>query len=116
MILPAESWKARAAAKVASTKAKIAPEWRLSEPDLEKATKQRDLTGAFIQQYLTSDELEVIQQDAVFIVTKIKAGEWSAKRVTLAFCKTAAIAYQIVYSSMLLHSFGYNCANSLNTE
>lgn len=96
--MTADSWKAKAAAKTASTRAKIPPEWRLSEADLNKATKQKDLTGTFIEQYLEGEDLEVIRQDTTSIVAKIKAGEWSAKRVTLAFCKTASIAHQIVSS------------------
>jgi amidase len=96
MLVPAESWKAKAASKAASTLAKIPREWRLAEADLERASKQRNLTGPFIEQYLNSEELEVIRQDATLIVNRVKKGEYSAKRVALAFCKTAAIAHQIV--------------------
>jgi amidase len=100
------SWEIRAAAKTASTRAKIAPEWHLSEADLDKAGKQRDLTGPFIQQYLDDKELEIIRQDSTSIVAKIKTGEWSAKQVTLAFCKTAAVAHQIASS---LDHCGIDC-------
>jgi amidase len=89
-------WKARAAAKVASTLSKIPPEWRLSDEELSKAAKQRDITGAFIEQYLDSSELMIIKEEAVTIVEKLKEGTWTAKQVTLAFCKTAAISHQIV--------------------
>lgn len=101
-------WQAKAAAKTASTRAKIAPEWRLSEADLEKVAKQRDLTGPFIQQYLDDDDLDVIQRDTLAIVAKLKTGEWSATRVTRAFCKTAAIAHQIASSLHNRDSLGYN--------
>lgn len=95
MLLQTESWQARAAAKRASILAKIAPEWRLAQPDLDKAARQRNLTGPFIQQYLDSSETEIIRQDAAAIVAKIRNGHYSARRVTLAFCKCAAIAHQI---------------------
>jgi amidase len=68
-------WEARAAAKTASTRAKIAPEWRLSEADLDKARKQRDLTSPFIHQYFDDKSLEIIRQDTTSIVAKIKTGE-----------------------------------------
>lgn len=89
-------WEAKAAAKKASTLDKIPREWRLNEADLENASKQRDLTGPFIQQYLNPDELEIVRQDATALVNKLKKGEYTAKRVTVAFCKAAAIAHQIV--------------------
>lgn len=92
----AEGWKGKAAAKRAATLDKIPLEWRLNQMELDKASKQRDLTGSFIQQYLTQDEMDVTQQDATALVSKIKQGEYTARRVCVAFCKAAAIAHQMV--------------------
>lgn len=89
-------WQAKAAAKRASVLAKIPPEWRLSEADLDRASKQRDLTGAFIEQFLTVEEIAIISQASVSLVAQIREGKYSAVQVTRAFCKTAAIAHQIV--------------------
>lgn len=98
MLIQTESWEARAADKIASTLAKIPPKWRLAQSELDKAARQRNLTGPFIQQYLDSDEIEIICQDATTIISKITNGQYSAKRVTFAFCKCAAIAHQIASS------------------
>ncbi|KAF2263451.1 amidase [Lojkania enalia] len=90
-----ETWKAKAEAKTNATLGKIAPEWRLSSKELEKAAQQRDLTGPFIEQYLEEEELRIIKLDATTLVSKLRKGEFTAKEVTLAFCKTAAVAHQI---------------------
>lgn len=34
--------------------------------------------------------------DATALLEKLKSGEWSAEQVTVAFCKRAAIAHQLV--------------------
>jgi amidase len=96
MLPDSPSWKARAAAKRGDTLNKIRPEWRLSPTDLAEAQKQRDITGPFIQQFLEADEVSIISRDSVAIVQDIKKGHLSAVQVTSAFCKTAAIAHQIV--------------------
>ena len=96
MLLSKDSWQVKAEKKRSGTLAKIAPEWRLSEPELEKALKQRNLTGAFFDQYLETHEISIVRQDATQIVGKVQRGQLSAKEVTLAFCKAAAVAHQIV--------------------
>ncbi len=90
------SWQTKAAAKRADTLAKIPPHWRLSAADLERAAGQRDITGPFIQQFLDHDEVAIVSMDSVPIVNAIQAGRLSASQVVSAFCKTAAIAHQIV--------------------
>lgn len=90
------SWESRAAEKRASTLGKIPPEWRLDHADLERAKKQRDLTGPFIQQYLELDEIAIISRDSVEIADAIRQGMLTAVAVAVAMCKTAAIAHQIV--------------------
>jgi len=90
------SWEAQAAKKRADTLAKIHPEWRLSDRDLESAREQRDLTGPFIQNFLLPDEVSIVSMESVDIVDSIRHGKLTAVQVTTAFCKTAAIAHQIV--------------------
>lgn len=90
------SWETRAAEKRASTFGKIHPEWRLDPIDLERAKKQRDLTGPFIQQYLEPDEIAIISRDSLEIADAVRQGMLTAVAVVAAFCKTAAIAHQIV--------------------
>lgn len=96
MRMRAPSWQAKAAAKRAETLAKIPSQWRLSPADLEKAAAHRDLTGAFIRQFLDKDDVSVVSMDSVPLVNAISAGKLSALSVTTAFCKTAAVAHQIV--------------------
>ncbi len=90
------SWKQLAAAKRADTLSKIPAEWRLKETDLELASKQRDLTGPFIQKFLGPGDIAIITQDASSLAGKLADGSYTAVQVTTAFCKTAAIAQQIV--------------------
>jgi amidase len=91
-----EPWEAKAAAKRASTLAKIPSEWVLQEDDLEKVVKQKDLTGRFIEKYLDEQDIAIIHEGSAALVAKLRRGDWSAVQVTRAFCKTAAIAHQIV--------------------
>lgn len=89
-------WEVRAAEKRASTLAKIPLEWRLSPAELELASKQRDLTGPFMEKFLEPNEISIVNMDSVPIVDAIRSGKLSAVEVTTAFCKTAAVAHQIV--------------------
>lgn len=90
------SWETRAAEKRASTLGKIPPEWRLDPADLERAKKQRDLTGPFIQKYLEPDEIAIISSGSVEIADAVGQGVLTAVAVAAATCKAAAIAHQIV--------------------
>lgn len=96
MRIQRNSWETRAAEKRASTLGKIPPEWRLDPADLGRAKKQRDLTGPFIQQFLEPGEIAIISRDSVEIADAIRKGALTAVAVTTAFCKTAAIAHQLV--------------------
>lgn len=96
MIPPQQSWQDKAAAKVAETKSKIPREWILPDSALEDAKHQRQLSGPFIEKFLDEEELEIIRNDSVPLVAKIMAREYTALQVTRAYCKTAAMAHQIV--------------------
>ncbi|KAK3371238.1 amidase signature domain-containing protein [Lasiosphaeria ovina] len=74
----AVSWEAQAAKKRADTLAKIRPEWRLSDRDLERAREQRDLTGPFIQSLLLPDEVSIVSMESVDIVDSIRYGKLTA--------------------------------------
>jgi amidase len=98
MLVKGTPWEVKSAAKRSSTLAKIPKEWLLDSADLEKASRQRDLAGPFIEQYLSAEEIVMVRQDSVSIVTSLHKGEYSAVQVTRVFCKVAAIAHQIVSS------------------
>lgn len=91
-----QDWQSKAAAKKTAILVSIPEEWRLSPAQLQLAEGVRDITGPFIQQFLSDDEVAIISLDSVPIVEAIKSGKLSAVQVTKAFCKTAAIAHQIV--------------------
>ena len=91
-----QSWQAKAQAKVTDMKSKIPKEWTLGRADLEDAKQQRKLTGPFIEKFLDDSEVEIIRYDSVQLVEKIKSQRYTAVEVAQAYCKTAAIAQQIV--------------------
>lgn len=95
MRVPTTSWEALAAAKRASTLAKIPQPWQLDPAQVDEAKRQRDLTGAFIQRFLQPGDTAIVSRDTADLVCAIKNGEHTAVQVTTAFCKTAAVAHQI---------------------
>ncbi|KAF2726160.1 amidase [Polychaeton citri CBS 116435] len=87
-------WKEVASEKRESVKALIPREWRLeSIPSIEQ---QKDVTGAFIHQYLSKEEITITESDAIGIVDHTTTGKWSALEVITAFCHRAALAHQLV--------------------
>lgn len=92
---PTESWQDKAKAKRESILALIPPKWRLNVP-LPSAHEQLDVTGKYIQQFLSAREIEITETDATGIVGQTCIGKWKAREVTEAFCHRAAIAHQLV--------------------
>ncbi|KAK3947235.1 amidase signature domain-containing protein, partial [Pseudoneurospora amorphoporcata] len=72
-------WEARAAKKREDTLAKIPVEWRLSSADLELASKQRDLTGPFIERFLEPEVVDIVKTDSVPLVNDIRAADQNKK-------------------------------------
>ncbi|EXJ80131.1 hypothetical protein A1O1_08273 [Capronia coronata CBS 617.96] len=87
-------WKSRAKAKRDAILNSIPTEWRLS--NIPSPEEQKDVTGPYIQQFLTKPEIEITETDAVGIAEKVAAGSWTAVDVTKAFCHRAALAHQLV--------------------
>lgn len=88
-------WQTLAKQKRDSVNALIPEQWLLKLP-IPSAQVQRDVTGKYIQQYLTPREVEITETDAVGIVKKTTSGIWKAREVTEAFCHRAALAHQLV--------------------
>ncbi|EMC99608.1 hypothetical protein BAUCODRAFT_21378 [Baudoinia panamericana UAMH 10762] len=87
-------WKQKGKEKADSVLALIPKEWRLDKiPSVEE---QRDVTGPYIQQFLSEEEIAITETDAVGIVKQTTAGAWSAVDVAKAFCHRAALAHQLV--------------------
>ena len=91
-----DSWQAKAKAKMNDMESKIPKEWTLKPADLEDAKQQRKLAGPFIEKFLDDSEVEIIRNSSVQLVEKIKSKHYKAVEVAQAYCKTAAIAQQIV--------------------
>lgn len=87
------TWQDLAKAKLNAINESIPEKWRLSSiPSIEE---QRDVTGPFIRKYLSTEEVEITETDAVNIVEKTSAGIWTAEEVTTAFCHRASLAHQL---------------------
>lgn len=90
----ASNWEALANAKRQAVLDGIPQKWHLSKiPSVEE---QKDVTGAYIHQFLDQKEIEITETDAVGIAEKVAAGQWTAVSVTEAFCHRAALAHQLV--------------------
>lgn len=89
------NWQALAEAKRQAILKAIPEKWRLPTP-VPPASKVRDVTGRYIQQYLSEREIEITESDAVEIASRTSIGRWSAVEVTEAFCHRAALAHQLV--------------------
>ena len=91
-----QPWEEKASAKRASILGHIPENWRLTASDLEKAAKQKDLTGAFFEGFLDQKTIAIVRQDTAAIVLSLQKRELSAVQVATAFCQASAIAQQIV--------------------
>ncbi|RAL15913.1 putative general amidase GmdA [Aspergillus homomorphus CBS 101889] len=88
-------WQEKAAAKRQAIFEAIPAQWRIQER-LPSDDEQPDVTGKYIQQYLTDREIEITECDALSITERTTTGAWTALEVTEAFCHRAAIAHQLV--------------------
>ncbi|KAE8445125.1 hypothetical protein EG329_013727 [Mollisiaceae sp. DMI_Dod_QoI] len=88
-------WQTLAKEKRESVNALIPKAWLLPSP-VPPVAEQRDVTGKYIQQFLSQAEIEITETDAVGIVKKTTSAEWKARDVAEAFCHRAALAHQMV--------------------
>lgn len=87
-------WRKRGQDKAQSVLDLIPPEWRLTS--LPAIEEQRDITGAYMRQFLNEHEARITESDAIDVVKKCANGTWSSVEVTKAFCHRAAIAHQLL--------------------
>ena len=87
-------WKALAANKKAAILNSIPAKWRVEK--LPSNEEQKDVTGPFIQQFLSKREVEITETDVVGIANATSTGTWTATEVTEAFCHRASLAHQLV--------------------
>ncbi|KAL8681956.1 MAG: hypothetical protein Q9186_001964 [Xanthomendoza sp. 1 TL-2023] len=86
-------WQKIAKAKFVSITESIPKAWRLES--LPSNEEQRDVTGDYIRQYLSEEEVEITEAVATTIVHNTSAGRWTAEAVTKAFCHRASLAHQL---------------------
>lgn len=88
------SWKAVADEKRNAILASLPAKWRVEK--LPSNEEQKDVTGSFIQKYLSKREVEITETDVVGIAKETSNGNWTATEVTEAFCHRASLAHQLV--------------------
>lgn len=91
-------WKETATEKREAIRSKIPKDWLLDH--VPSPQEQKDVTGDYVQQFLSSKEREITESDAVAIVDKTSNGSWTCVEVAKAFCHRAAIAHQLVGSEI----------------
>ncbi|KAE8150954.1 amidase signature domain-containing protein [Aspergillus avenaceus] len=89
------SWQRLAENKRQSILNAIPSKWKIQHP-VPSVEDLRDVTGSYIQQFLTPREIEITETDAVGIVEQTTSGRWTAVEVAEAFCHRAALAHQMV--------------------
>lgn len=89
----AEQWAKVAADKRAARDALIPKEW-LVEPVADDVLNVMDVPTT--SGVLSADELEITEADAPTLIKKMIEKELTSEAVTVAFCKRAAIAQQLV--------------------
>ncbi|KIX10670.1 uncharacterized protein Z518_01754 [Rhinocladiella mackenziei CBS 650.93] len=87
-------WQTLAKAKRDAILNSIPEKWRLSK--IPSCEEQKDVTGTYIQQFLSEKEIEITETDSVGLAEKVASGSWSAVEVTEAFCHRASLAHQLV--------------------
>lgn len=91
-----EPWKEISQKAQDILSASIPEQWRIPKEKLPPP-ERLDVTG-FPEEcgLLSQDEIEITRSYATEIVKRVAEGKWKAEHVTVAFCKRAAIAHQLV--------------------
>lgn len=100
-----QDWEKRAQAKREAILAAIPTEWRIE--NIPSVEEQVDVTGSYIHQFLSKQEIEITETPAEGIVAKTSTSEWKAEDVARAFCHRAALAHQLLHC---LHEIFFDAA------
>ena len=87
-------WKSTADSKRQAILESLPSKWRIA--DLPSNEAQKDVTGKFVQQYLSEKEITITESDVVKLAQEAAAGNWTAVEITEAFCHRASLAHQMV--------------------
>ncbi len=95
-----DDWRALVAAKRTQVAKALPQEWRLPSSILETVSPTADISVLDVPAkcgLLTEKEIAITENhDATDLIANMAAKELSSFEVTLAFCKRAAIAHQVV--------------------
>jgi amidase len=97
------NWEKIAAAKREALAEKIPPHLRIPKNQLPAESQLNVTTWPKESGWFTEKELETTESTALVILGKIASKAWSAEDVTVAFCKRAAAAQQLVPQQPRLH-------------
>lgn len=86
------TWEEIAADKKARIDKSIPSEWRISVKGQDESVMDVPAKSGI----LSSEEIEITNSSAVDLVAKLSSGQLKSVDVTLAFCKRAALAHQLV--------------------
>lgn len=100
-----KNWKDACAKQQAFRESTIPKEWLLK--DLPPKDQRNVMSVPYTSGIMTANELALTELDATDLLRGLMAGEIKSYDLTLAFCKRAAIAQQLVRASMSL--FGDVC-------
>ena len=112
------SWQQSAQEKRNGLLDQIPAAWRLPVKP-PSAVEQKDVTGSFIETFLSPREILITQADAVEIIQMTSKGAWKACDVVEAFCHRASLAHEMVSAvaiantELALISFQVNCLHEV---
>lgn len=89
-----QSWEEISLEQQAIRDAAIPKEWILKDLPAESALDVMEVP--YKSGIMTQRELEITEQDATSLLEQMACGSLTSYEVTLAFCKRAAIAQQVV--------------------
>ena len=91
-----DNWEKIAQQKQQGIKAAIPPHWVIPDEKLP-SQNQANVTDFLSQSgFFTDREIEIVSTDAIKTLTHLSNGSWKSEAVTLAYCKAAAAAHQLV--------------------
>jgi amidase len=91
-----QNWEKVAAAKRAALAELIPSDFRIPKDQLPPESQLNVTTWPKESGWFTANELDITESTASQILEKIASKAWSAESVTVAFCKRAAAAQQLV--------------------
>lgn len=102
-----QDWESLVAQKRAAVAKELPQEWRLPAEILNTVSASAEISVLDVPRksgILSAKEIDITEKhDAVALVEKIAKKELTASEVTLAFCKRAAIAHQVVSHEQLVN-------------